>query len=71
MKHKLKLKLVVVLSASMLLNIFLMWELKRKTDYSKKLEERIKRTVNEWAVCSPAARSGNRKPRHQALGDQT
>ncbi len=31
MKTKLKIKLVVVLSLSILLNVFLLWELKRKT----------------------------------------
>ena len=41
MKSKLKLKLVVVLSASMLLNVFLLWEVKRKSDHAKNLEQRI------------------------------
>ena len=41
MKSKLKVKLVVVLSASMLLNVFLLWEVKRKSDHAKNLEQRI------------------------------
>ena len=41
MKSKLKLKLVVVLSASMLLNVFLLWEVKRKSDHARNLEHRI------------------------------
>tara|TARA_Y100001934_G_C12159907_1_gene681443 strand:+ start:322 stop:465 length:144 start_codon:yes stop_codon:yes gene_type:complete len=42
MKPKLKLKLVVVLSASMLLNVFLIWELKRVKDHTNQLEEVIR-----------------------------
>ncbi len=41
MKSKLKVKLVIVLSASMLLNAFLLWEVKRKSDYARNLENRI------------------------------
>ena len=41
MKSKLKVKLVVVLSASMLLNVFLLWEVKRTSDHAKNLEQRI------------------------------
>ena len=41
MKSTLKVKLVVVLSASMLLNVFLLWEVKRKSDHAKNLENRI------------------------------
>lgn len=42
MKPKLKLKLVVVLSASMLLNVFLIWELKRVNDYADQLEKNLR-----------------------------
>ncbi len=41
MKPKLKVKLVVVLTASMLLNVFLLWEVKRKSDHAKNLEQRM------------------------------
>ena len=41
MKSKLKVKLIVVLSASMLLNVFLLWEVKRKSDHARNLEKRI------------------------------
>ena len=41
MKSKLKLKLVVVLSVSMLLNIFLMWEVQRKKKEAKELEKEV------------------------------
>ena len=41
MKSKLKVKLVAVLSASMLLNVFLLWEVKRTSDHARSLEKRI------------------------------
>ena len=41
MKPKLKVKLVVVLTASMLLNVFLLWEVKRKSDHANNLEQRM------------------------------
>ncbi len=42
MKPKLKLKLVIVLSASMLLNVFLIWELKRVNDHADRLEKSLR-----------------------------
>ena len=41
MKAKLKLKLVVVLSLSILFNVFLMWEVQRKTNMAEKLEKEL------------------------------
>ena len=41
MKTKLKFKLVVVLSLSILLNVFLLWEVQRKTNIAKKLENAL------------------------------
>ena len=40
-KTKLKFKLVVVLSLSILLNVFLLWEVQRKTNIAKKLEKAL------------------------------
>ena len=41
MKTKLKLKLVVVLSFSILFNVFLMWEVQRKTNMAEKREKEL------------------------------
>ena len=41
MKTKLKFKLVVVLSLSILLNVFLLWEVQRKTNMAEKLEKEL------------------------------
>ena len=41
MRTKLKLKLVIVLSLSILMNVFLMWEVQRKTNKAKKLEQEL------------------------------
>ena len=41
MKAKLKLKVTVILSVSILLNIFLLWEVQRKTNLAKKLEKEV------------------------------
>jgi len=43
MKHARKLKITIVLSFSILLNVFLLWELKRSNDYSKTLEQQVKK----------------------------
>tara|TARA_Y100000588_G_C13471700_1_gene592853 strand:- start:67 stop:339 length:273 start_codon:yes stop_codon:yes gene_type:complete len=41
MKPARKIKITIVLSASILLNVFLLWELKRSNDYSKALEQQV------------------------------
>jgi len=41
MKTKLKFKLVIVLSLSILFNVFLMWEVQRKTNKVKTLEKEL------------------------------
>ena len=41
MKPARKLKITIVLSVSILLNVFLLWELKRSNDYSKVLEQQV------------------------------
>jgi hypothetical protein len=43
MKPTRKLKITIVLSISILLNVFLLWELKRSNDYSKALEQQVKK----------------------------
>ena len=43
MKPARKLKITIVLSISILLNVFLLWELKRSNDYSKALEKQVKK----------------------------
>ena len=43
MKPARKLKITIVLSVSILLNVFLLWELKRANDYSKALEQQVKK----------------------------
>jgi hypothetical protein len=43
MKPARKLKITIVLSISILLNVFLLWELKRSNDYSKALEQQVKK----------------------------
>ena len=43
MKHARKLKITIVLSFSILLNVFLLWEWKRSNDYSKTLEQEVKK----------------------------
>ena len=41
MKPARKIKITIVLSASILLNVFLLWKLKRSNDYSKALEQQV------------------------------
>mgnify|MGYP006879272827 CR=1 FL=1 len=41
MKTKLKIKLAIALSLSILLNVFLLWEVQRKTNVAKKLEKEL------------------------------
>jgi hypothetical protein len=43
MKPARKIKITIVLSVSILLNVFLLWELKRSNDYSKVLEQQVKK----------------------------
>jgi len=54
MKTKLKLKLVVVLSLSILLNVFLMWEVQRKTNIAKKFEKELSELKAKTAPLTPA-----------------
>ena len=46
MKTKLKIKLVVVLSLSILLNVFLLWELQRKTNVLEKENSDLKKKLD-------------------------
>lgn len=46
MKTKLKIKLIVVLSLSILLNVFLMWELQRKTNSLEKKNSELKEKLD-------------------------
>ena len=47
MKTKLKIKLIVVLTLSILLNVFLMWELQRKTNSLKTKNSELKEQNGE------------------------
>ena len=54
MRTKLKIKLVVVLSLSILMNVFLMWELQRKTNEAKNLEKELTQLKAKHLPATPA-----------------
>ena len=53
MKTKLKMKLVVVLSLSILFNVFLMWEVQRKTNMADKLKKELVELKSSLPAISP------------------
>ncbi|MFP6900371.1 MAG: hypothetical protein VCA36_05480 [Opitutales bacterium] len=53
MRTKLKIKLVVVLSLSILMNVFLMWEVQRKTNQAEKFEEELTALKAKLPSASP------------------
>ncbi len=53
MKTKLKFKLVIVLSLSILFNVFLMWEVQRKTNKVKTLEKELVEIKSKLPATSP------------------
>tara|TARA_Y100001968_G_scaffold254342_1_gene240214 strand:+ start:589 stop:750 length:162 start_codon:yes stop_codon:yes gene_type:complete len=53
MKTKLKFKLVIVLSLSILFNVFLMWEVQRKTNKVKTLEKELVELNGKLPAPSP------------------
>jgi hypothetical protein len=54
MRTKLKLKLIVVLSLSILMNVFLMWEVQRKTNEAKNLEKELAQLKAKLLPATPA-----------------